>query len=88
MTPTLPRPRLRGVSHQYAFMSALTLAPLMIVITPGVASRFVISVYVFAIVGLFGVSALYHRGDWGERGRAIMKRLDHSMIFVAIAATC
>ncbi len=87
MTPTLPRPRLRGVSHQYAFMSALTLAPLMIVITPGVASRFVISVYVFAIVGLFGVSALYHRGDWGERGRAIMKRLDHSMIFVAIAAT-
>ncbi len=87
MSPPLPRPRLRGVSHQYAFVSALTLAPLMIVVTPGVAPRFVISVYVFAIVGLFGVSALYHRGDWGERGRAIMKKLDHSMIFVAIAAT-
>ncbi|MEM9465871.1 MAG: hemolysin III family protein [Actinomycetota bacterium] len=87
MNPTLPRPRLRGVSHQYAFVSALTLAPLMIVITPGVAPRFVIAVYAFAIVGLFGVSALYHRGDWGERGRAIMKKLDHSMIFVAIAAT-
>ena len=83
----LPRPRLRGVSHQYAFMSALTLAPVMIAITPGVAPRFVIAVYVLAITALFGVSALYHRGDWGERGRAIMKKLDHSMIFVAIAAT-
>ena len=87
MTSTLPRPRLRGVSHHYAFMSALTLAPVMIVITPGVVSRFVIAVYAFAIVGLFGISALYHRGEWSERGQAIMKRLDHSMIFVAIAAT-
>ena len=87
MTSSLPRPRLRGVSHQYAFVSALTLAPLLIVITPGIAPRFVISVYAFAIVGLFGISALYHRGDWGDRGRMIMKKLDHSMIFVAIAAT-
>ncbi|MEO0491858.1 MAG: hemolysin III family protein [Actinomycetota bacterium] len=87
MNDALPRPRLRGVSHQYAFVSALTLAPLMIVVTPGVGPRFVTAVYVFAVVGLFGISALYHRGNWGERGRAIMKRLDHSMIFVAIAAT-
>lgn len=87
MNSSLPRPRLRGVSHQYAFASALTLAPLMIAITPGVAPRFVVALYAFAIVGLFGISALYHRGEWGERGRAIMKKLDHSMIFVAIAAT-
>lgn len=85
--PHLPRPRLRGVSHQLAFASALTLAPLMIVVTPGVAPRFVIAIYVFAIAGLFGVSALYHRGRWGDRGRAVMRRLDHSMIFVTIAAT-
>ena len=83
----LPRPHLRGVSHQFAFVSALTLAPLMIVVTPGVAPRLVIAIYVFAIAGLFGISALYHRLDWGERGRAVMRRLDHSMIFVTIAAT-
>lgn len=59
----------------------------MIVVTPGVAPRFVIAIYVFAIAGLFGVSALYHRGSWGDRGRAVMRRLDHSMIFVTIAAT-
>jgi hemolysin III len=59
----------------------------MIVAAPGVASRFVLAIYVFAIVGLFGISALYHRRSWGERGRIVMRRLDHSMIFVTIAAT-
>jgi len=83
----LPRPRFRGVSHQFAFVSASTLAPLMIVAAPGGVSRIVTAVYVLAIVGLFGISALYHRRTWGTRGRTIMRRLDHSMIFVTIAAT-
>ncbi len=86
-TAVRPRPRLRGVSHRAAFISALTLAPIMIVSAPRVAPRFVIAVYALAIVGLFGISALYHRVQWGERGKAIMRRLDHSMIFVAIAGT-
>jgi hemolysin III len=40
-----------------------------------------------AIVALFTVSALYHRIHWGERAQAVLRRLDHSMIFIAIAAT-
>lgn len=70
-----------------AFVSALTLAPIMIVSAPRVAPRLVIGVYCLAIVGLFGVSALYHRVNWNERGHGVMRRLDHSMIFVAIAGT-
>ena len=66
---------------------AATLAPLMIVRAPGIAPRFVVALYAAAVVGLFAVSALYHRGNWSDRGLAIMRRLDHSMIFVAIAAT-
>ena len=81
------RPLLRGVSHQVAAIVAATLAPLMIVRAPGVGPRFIVALYVTAIVGLFGVSALYHRGRWGDRGLAVMRRLDHSMIFIAIAAT-
>ena len=81
------KPRLRGFSHTWAFVAALTLAPLMIVAAPGVFPRFVIGLYTLAIVGLFGVSALYHRIGWSPRGRAVMQRLDHSMILVAIAAT-
>lgn len=81
------KPRFRGFSHLLAFASTLTLAPLLIVFTPGIADRFIMAVYALAIVGLFGVSALYHRNEWSERAAAIVRRLDHSMIFIAIAAT-
>ena len=45
-------------------------------------------VYTGAIVGMFTVSAIYHRVNWkSARLRTRMKRLDHSMIFVLIAGT-
>lgn len=81
------KPKFRGLIHLLAFSSALTLAPILIVVTPGVAPRFIMATYGLAIVGLFGISALYHRNDWSPRGLGIIRRLDHSMIFVATAAT-
>ena len=85
---TAPRkPRFRGVSHRMAFVAALTLAPIMIVRAPGVGPRFIIALYSLAVVALFGVSALYHRIPWSERGDRIMQRFDHATIFVAIAAS-
>ena len=45
------------------------------------------AIYAIAIVGLFGVSALYHRNEWSPRAASIVRRLDHSMIFIATAAT-
>ncbi len=81
------KPLLRGRSHEYAFVASLTLAPIMIALAPGIGPRFVVAIYVLGITALFGISALYHRPDWGPHGRAVMRRLDHSMIFVAIAAT-
>jgi hemolysin III len=85
--PDLLRPRLRGRSHEYAFVVALTLLPIMVVTAPGVFPRLVTALYATAIAGLFGISALYHRVDWSPVARSRMKRLDHSMIFVAIAGT-
>ncbi len=87
LDPDALRPHLRGRSHEYAFVVALTLLPIMIVAAPGILPRFVTALYAAAIAGLFGISALYHRIDWSPTGRARMKRLDHSMIFVAIAGT-
>lgn len=46
------------------------------------------SIYGLTVLGLFGVSAVYHRVTWkSNRVRTWMKRLDHSMIFVFIAGT-
>ena len=81
------KPIFRGLSHLLAFASALTLAPILIVVTPGVADRFIMAIYAVAIVGLFGISAMYHRINWGPKGTSIIRRMDHSMIFIATAAT-
>ncbi|GAB3819285.1 hemolysin III family protein [Micromonospora zhanjiangensis] len=45
------------------------------------------AVYSLTVCGLFGTSALYHRRVWSETGYQIMRRMDHSMIFVFIAGT-
>ncbi|MGH3630861.1 MAG: hemolysin III family protein [Sciscionella sp.] len=36
---------------------------------------------------MFGVGALYHRGDWGPSVTSWLQRLDQLMIFVVIAGT-
>jgi hemolysin III len=86
--PVDARPRLRGVSHQIAFFIApFAFIPLLIA-APTAQRRLAVAVYGIAIIGLFGVSALFHRHMWAtEAARLRMRRLDHSMIFVAIAGT-
>ena len=81
----LPRPHLRGWSHVAACAAAIALCPIVIVFSPG--ARTAAAIYSGAIIGLFGISAAYHRFHWGDTMEAVMKRLDHSMIFIAIAAT-
>src|SRR5207248_4359859 len=43
--------------------------------------------YGLSLSGLFGVSALYHRPTWSARWRQRLRRMDHAMIFLAIAGT-
>jgi hemolysin III len=51
-------------------------------------ARLAVAIYALSLVGLFGVSALYHRINWRSlAARRWMRRLDHSMIFVLIAGT-
>jgi len=88
--PVLVRPRLRGTLHAYAAgVSVLTGVALVTVAAVERSARagWSTALYSLTIVFLFGVSGLYHRGKWSERGRRVMKRLDHSMIFVFIAGT-
>ena len=85
--PELARPRLRGVSHQYAFFASLALGVALVATAPPGWATAACAVYAFAVCGLFGTSALYHRISWTPRGRRRMRRVDHSMIFVLIAGT-
>jgi hemolysin III len=84
----LPRPRFRGVSHQYAFFASLITGAVLILIAPTRKATTAAAIYAVSVSGLFGASALYHRITWRRpSARAWMRRLDHSMIFVLIAGT-
>lgn len=82
------RPRWRGVSHQWAFLSSLPLGLGLVVAAGDARARIAVTVYALSVAGLFGTSALYHRVGWRSlNARLWMRRLDHSMIFVLIAGT-
>jgi hemolysin III len=80
-------PRLRGVSHAYAFFVALVAAVLLIVLTPGGAPRMAAAVYGAGLCAVFGGSGLYHRWRWNPRWRPLLRRVDHSTIYLFIAAS-
>ena len=46
-----------------------------------------LAVYAFSVSGLFGISALYHRGTWSPPWSVRLQRMDHLMIFFLIAGT-
>jgi hemolysin III len=84
------KPRMRGWLHTYAFFAALAAGVVLCALAAGrggTAPVLSCVIYSITICGLFGVSALYHRRVWSERGYQVMRRLDHSMIFVFIAGT-
>jgi hemolysin III len=84
------KPRLRGWLHTYAALTSVVTGVVLVAVTAGLRggrAGTATAVYAVTVTMLFGTSALYHRLGWGPRARAIMKRLDHSMIFVFIAGT-
>jgi hemolysin III len=81
----IPKPRLRGVSHQWAFFCSLLAGAALVFLAPEGEARFAASVYAVSLSALLGVSALYHRVNWRPAARRWMRRLDHTMIFLLIA---
>jgi hemolysin III len=84
----LTKPRLRGVSHQWAFFVAVVAGVVLVIAAPSGRATFAAVVYALSMSAMFGASALYHRVDWHSlAARRWMRRLDHSMIYLLIAGT-
>jgi hemolysin III len=82
------KPRLRGVSHEWAFFISLPLGLLLVVSAPSGRAALAAGIYALSVALLFGASALYHRITWASAAaRRWMRRVDHSMIFILIAGT-
>jgi len=84
----IAKPRLRGVTHEWAFFISLVAGGALIAAAPSGHARIAMAIYAFSLSGLLGTSALYHRVNWRRPEiRRWMRRLDHSMIFLLIAGT-
>ena len=81
------KPRLRGVLHEAAFAVSLVTGTALVCLADAGRERAAAIVYALSVALLFGTSAAYHRGSWSGRSQEVMKRLDHSMIFILIAGT-
>lgn len=82
------KPRLRGVSHQWAFVVSLFLGAGLVIAADSPTATLAVTIYAVSLSALLGTSALYHRVEWRRpQARRLMRRLDHSMIFFLIAGT-
>jgi hemolysin III len=84
---TAAKPRLRGWLHAGIFPVAVVAGIVLISLAPTTAGRISAAVYTATAAMLFGTSAVYHRGSWSPRTLGVLKRLDHSNIFLIIAGT-
>ncbi|MBL4819204.1 MAG: hemolysin III family protein [Deltaproteobacteria bacterium] len=81
------KPSLRGHFHQESFFIAIGACAVLIATTPSSQKLIAALIYSASLVSLLGISALYHRPQWGDRARVWMRRLDHAAIFILIAGT-
>jgi len=80
-------PRLRGLLHAHAAWVAAVAAIAQIALAPTAGARVAALIYGVGLIALFSVSALYHRWPGDPRWKPWLRRMDHSTIFVFIAAS-
>lgn len=75
-------------SHMVAAAVAILFAPALVSAGGNrTAARAAITVFAVALVLLFGVSGAYHVFDLDGAPRAVLRRIDHALIWILIAAT-
>lgn len=81
------KPHLRGWLHAGWTPVVAIACTALIVLAPDGAARVSALVFGVTAVVLFGTSALYHRGTWSPRAHSILRRMDHSNIFLIIVGS-
>ncbi len=83
----LPKPKARGWIHAITAPLALANSIVLIVLAPTPGVRAACVIFGLSAVVLFGNSAVYHLGRWSVKVHSILRRIDHSNIFLLIAGT-
>ncbi len=82
------KPHLRGWLHLATFPLSVLAGTVLVWLSPDTTTRIATAIFAVSSSSLFGVSALFHRGQpWSPRWHGVLRRLDHSNIFLLIAGT-
>ena len=81
------KPHLRGWLHAAITPLALASGIVLVALSPTATTRIGSAVFATSALLLFTVSAIYHRGNWSPRTWALLRRFDHSNIFLLIAGS-
>lgn len=82
-----PKPVLRGWLHLLWFGASLAAGTVLLSYARGLLPVAATAIYALSVCAMFGVSALYHRGNWAPARARRLQRLDHAMIFLLIGGT-
>jgi hemolysin III len=75
------------VSHEIAFVLAVPAGVALAISAQGAVARAAAIAFAASVVGMFGVSTLFHRITWEPRAKLWLGRIDHTMIYALIAGT-
>lgn len=78
------RPRWRGFLHRLAFVSAPLWGAHILTLCKSANEYLSVSIFLFALVGLFGVSSSYHRNRMNVVQEILMGKADYTMIFAVV----
>ena len=81
------KPRLRGWVHAGSIPIVVVAGMVLIMLSPSVGTKVGSGVFISSALLSFGISAIYHLGTWQPAIWALLRRLDHSSIFILIAGT-
>ena len=81
------RPEWRGLSHAWAFLVSVPAGVLLVIAADGRTASVAAAIYAATLVAALGASSAYHRLRVRPSTRDLLRRLDHSMIFLLIAAS-
>jgi hemolysin III len=81
------KPRLRGWIHAGVAPFVLAAGIVLVALSPTTPVRWANIVFAISAVLLFCTSAVYHRGHWSPRVAGVLRRMDHTNIFLIIAGT-
>jgi hemolysin III len=80
------RPAFKGIFHLLAASAYISMFPYLNTLIPS-DLKVPFNIYLISIIGNFVCSTLLHLVNWNDNTNLLLRKLDHVMIYIAIAST-